>query len=353
MDKEVNIEEMTTVMPRVLRTAGRLHMVGASALIEEFGEDGEFMLRQWLRRFGYWRGKEMRKAHMALGLEVNMENLIKYWDSASSYHLKEQWETEAFYSPYNVRNPLMKEGGGCPMSEPWIENDFWQWGHVLCDELHIQIARGYHPDAAVVIPECIMKKEERCDFNWLMPPNSREPEEVKSYPGQDVLRDWEYSSEKEKAFKCLLRSMRVAAARIYFLWEVLSEYRSEEAESKFADIMKLWAINRADALRKEKGENNWGDRPENLFLNLDYPYGLVWDINNIKVKSSGVEIEISYCPFAETWGWLGGLPAMRHHCENCYSGIASHYDPALTVEVPQSKTRGDDICRIRIMDKAL
>lgn len=351
MSKEITTEELTSAMPRMLRVAGRLHMAGASTLIKDFGPEGELILRQWIRRFGLWRGREMRKAHMALGLPINMENLIKHWDSASSYHLKEQWETEAFYSPYNVRNPLQKEGGGCPMSEPWIENDFWRWGHVLCDELHIQIARGYHPDAAVVIPECIMKREDRCDFYWLMPPNFKEVESIQPYPGQDVTIDWEYNNETEKAFKCLRRSTRVAAARIYFLWEVLKEYQPNEAQSEFAKIMELWAVDRALALKKEKEESNWGGRPENLFLNYDYPYGSIWEIDITKVKPEGIEIEVSYCPFSETWGWLGELSDMHPYCDKCYSAIASNYDPSFTAELSQCKTLGDEICRIRITNK--
>lgn len=350
MRKDVTLEEIVAAMPRKLRVAGLLHMVGAGTLVEEFGPDGETTLRQWLRRFGFWRGREIRKAHMAIGLPVNMESLIKHWDSASSYHLKDQWKTEAYYSPYNVRNPLRKEGGGCPMSEPWIENEFWQWGHVLCDELHIQIARGYHPDAAVVIPECIMKREDRCDFNWLMPPDAKEPGPVEHFPGQDVLADWQYESELDQAYKCLRRSMRVSAARIYFLWDALQEFHPQKAEKVFARIMELWAIERALTLKKEKNQSNWGDRPENLFVNFDYPYGIVWEIDETRVKSGGLEIEISYCPFAETWSWLDGLSAMATYCDTCYSVLAANYDPLFTAEVSRCKTKGDKVCSIRIMN---
>ncbi len=344
---DISVEQVSFLMPRILRICGRLHMVGASTLVNNFGPDGELMVRQWLRRFGFWRGKEMRKGHMSLGLPINVETLMKNWDSAASFHLEEKWKTEAYFSPYNVKTPSKRDEGGCPMSDPWIENDFWQWGHVLCDELHIQIARGYHPDAVVVIPVCIMKREDRCEFNWVMPPDARKPEPIDPYPGQDVLNDWKINNEKDKAVKCLRRSMRVAAARSYFLWEVLSEYRPMEAVTVFNRIMKEWAASRATALKKEIESNGWGTDANSLLSYYDYPYEIVWGINK-EVKPNGIEIEVSYCPFAETWGWLGGLNSMQPYCENCYSVMSSNGNPKLTANVLKCKTRGDKNCLIHI-----
>jgi len=248
--KEITIEEITTALPVMIRASGWFYMEAARALTEDFGAEGERTVRRWLRRWGQWRGRELRKGHMALGLPINVETLCKNWDSAAAtYHLMDEWVKEGSWHPGNVKVPVKKGECACPVSEPWRESDFWLWGHVLCDEFHIQFVRGYHPDAVVVIPECIMKRDDACTFNF------------------------------------------------------------------------------------------------------DHPYRISWETET-KVNVDGIEIEVSYCPCAETWNWLGGLSSMRVYCERCYSGIASNYDAAFTAEVPQCKTRGDEVCRIRINGKA-
>lgn len=351
MAKEITIEEITAALPRMIRASGWFYMEAAKALTEDFGAEGERTVRRWLRRWGQWRGRELRKGHMALGLPINVETLCKNWDSAAAtYHLMDEWEKEGSWHPGNVKVPVKKSESACPVSEPWRENDFWLWGHVLCDEFHMQFVRGYHPDAVVVIPECIMKRDDVCTFNFVLPPNAKEPEAIDPYPGQDVLNDWQRGTEKEAVLCGLRRKSRITAARIYFLWEVLSEFHPKEAEAKFAKIIDLWAASRASTLRREKDEGKWGNGPESLYLNFDHPYRISWEAET-QVNSDGIEIDVSYCPFAETWGWLSGLSAMRIYCERCYSGIASNYDATFITEVPQCKTRGDEACRIRIKGK--
>jgi L-2-amino-thiazoline-4-carboxylic acid hydrolase len=351
MADAITTEEVTAAFPRMIRASGQFYMDAAQVLIEDFGTEGERIVRHWLRRWGQWRGRELRKGHIALGLSLNMETLVRNWDSAAAtYHLMETWEQEGCWHPSNVKVPVNDCGGACPVSEPWRENDFWQWGHVLCDEFHIQFVRGYHPDAVVVIPECIMKRDPACTFNFVLPANASEPEPLAPYPGQNVLKDWQRATEKEAVLSGLRRKARVTAGRIYYLWEVLSEFHPEQAEAQFEKIIDRWSENRASRLKQEKREEQWGDDVESLLLNFDHPYSITWDVET-EVSPDAIDIEVSYCPFAETWGWLGGLSAMKSYCERCYSGIASNYDGYFSAEVSRCKTRGDETCHIKITNK--
>jgi hypothetical protein len=348
MEKKIALTDITAALPRMIRASGRLYMHGTQTLIEDFGAEGEQAVREWLRRWGLWRGRELRKGHMALGLPINMESLCVYWDSAAAtMHLLDEWKSKGAWHPCNVRVPVIKREGACPVSEPWRENDFWQWGHVLCDEFHIHFVRGYHPDAVVVIPHCIMKKDDLCDFNFVMPPNAKQPEGIEPYGGQNVLDDWRIDTDLNAAVSGLKRKTRITAARISFLWEILSEAFPEKAEETFAKIIDRWAASRADALQKEKNAQQWGDAPEDLMSNFDHPYGLAWEMEKT-VTPQGIDIEVSYCPFAETWAWMGVLPAMAPYCQRCYNGIWSNYDSSFSAEVSRCKTRGDDTCLISL-----
>ncbi len=342
------LDELRGILPRMIKTAGRLYMIAASTLVDQYGPNGEKAVREWLRNWGDWRGKELRKAHMALGLPVNMESLCKYWDSAAATgHLMEEWLNEGFWEPHNVRVPVKNRKGACPISEPWRDSNFWELGHVLCDEFHIHFVRGYHPDAVVVIPKCIMKRDALCDFNFVMPPNSREPEPVELYPGQNVLVDWKNGTDEETVLSSLRRKTRITAGRIFFLWKAISERFPETALPTFKIIMEKWTDSRSLALRNEKKKENRNDSLKDFFYHLDHPYAIVWD-TRIKETEKCLYIEVQYCPFAETWEWLGEVRAMSMFCETCYCGIGKHYKPALKGDLGKCICKGDDICEIRI-----
>ena len=110
------------------------------------------------------------------------------------------------------------------------------------------------------------------------------------------------------------------------------------------------AADRGAALKRESVENNWGAGAKNLFDNYDHPYDIAWATNQ-KETSDGIEIEVSYCPFAETWDWMGALSDMKLYCERSYAGVVKGCDDSLCAEVTQSITEGNDTCLIRIMKK--
>jgi hypothetical protein len=345
-DSTKGIEAMVAQMPRLLRTLGRVYMAGTKALLEDFGAEGEKMVRQWIRRFGTWRGQELRKGHMALGLPINMESIMRYWDNSSTFYLTEEWDETGSWSPCEVKVPVKQ--GECYIYEPWAEADFWLWGDVYCDEVHQHTVQAYHPDAVVVIPQRLGKRDSRCTFKWVMPPNAaKQVDPIKPYPGQDVLKDWQSGTREQAGICSLRRTIRITAAMVHFLWEVIREFRPKEAESEFGRIMDRMAADRGSALKKERERQGWGSGPEDLFLNFDMPYTFSWEVGK-KGIPSGVEIEISYCPMAETWDWLGSLKVMKPYCEHCYSGIASKYDPSLRAGISRCKTGGDSTCLIRI-----
>jgi hypothetical protein len=173
----------------------------------------------------------------------------------------------------------------------------------------------------------------------------KEVEAIPPYPGQDIIKSWQRN--KRKVGCSLRRTIRIAAAMVHFLWEVVREFHPKEAEAEFDRIMDRMAADRGSALKRERAQKSWGAGPENLFLNFDMPYIFSWEAGK-KVSPSGAEIEISYCPMAETWNWLGSLKVMKPYCEHCYSGIASEYDPSLKASISRCKTGGDKTCLIRI-----
>ncbi len=343
MKNESSYEKIVSRLPALMRAQGVVFMTGTRALIDDFGFEGEKTTRQWIRRVGTWRGHELRKAHIAMGLPINMDSIMRYWDSASSYTCSNVGDTEAggFWSSYNVRIPV--DVSECMVNMPWAEENF-MWGHIWCDEFHQHAVQAYHPDAVVTIPQCLPKGDPVCDFRWVMPPNAiKELDPIDPYPRQDILKDWKKGTDEETVLSAMRRTTRWYAVMIYFLWEVLSEYHPKEAELKFIKIIDQLAADRASDLKREMKDFE----SEDLFLNFDLPYTFTWDVSK-KVVAGVIEIEVSYCPLAETWKWLDGLSDMRPYCERSYSGIFKTYNPSLRAEVSLCKTGGDETCLIKI-----
>ena len=73
---DTNMDDLVAAMQRLLKTSARMYMYLTTATIEAFGREGEMTVRLGLRAHGQWRGAEMRQAHHAPGLAINMQNLI-------------------------------------------------------------------------------------------------------------------------------------------------------------------------------------------------------------------------------------------------------------------------------------
>ena len=56
-------------------------------------------VRLGLRAYGHWRGTEMREAHHALGLDIDVRNLILCRDSASVFIVKDRRSSRSGVAP--------------------------------------------------------------------------------------------------------------------------------------------------------------------------------------------------------------------------------------------------------------
>ena len=200
-------DERKEVFARQIRASGWLYMVAYKKLVGEFGFDGRTTIRRWMRTWGIWRGEQTRKGHHALGLEISMENLMLNWDSdaAATPELKAAWKCDPAcrFTPGCVKIITPPGHYSCPQHELWAENDFLFDAHVHCDEFHVKYVQGYHPEATVVIPECMTKKDEACHFTFLRDPEAKDPPHLPLYEGEDPLKDWKADTDEERQFTLL------------------------------------------------------------------------------------------------------------------------------------------------------
>ena len=128
---------------------------------------------------------------------------------------------------------------------------------------------------------------------------------------------------------------------------LLEEFHSKESVQEFDRAMELLAVDRAAAINKEKESNNWGSSHEDFFNNYDLPYSTIWGYKK-KASPGGIEIRVSYCPLAETWGWMETPASIKTYCHRACLGMAPLYDASLVGSVSQCMMQNDDNCLIEI-----
>jgi len=346
MPNDVTQEDLVASIKRLLKTSSKMYMFLTRATIERFGRDGERSVRYGLRAYGLWRGMEMRQAHHALGLEINMKNLIGCWDSASTYVIKDDLaETGGTFKPYDARHDVHY----CPAAEVWTDAEFFQWGHAYCDEFHQACASAYHPDGNVVIPINMMKGDDHCHFQWIMPPNSETLDLGEPSPlGRRLALDYQDSSELEGAWHALKRSNRLVGGRFYTAARVLMEQHGEQGIEVIKDGLTRWGNERGRTLRQE---HEAGGIPLNLVSFIqhhDLPYRQVWQTREIVMEPNHVVLEIADSPQDEAWDDLKGGDLGALWYETSYAAMAATYLPGSSARWPKLKSRQDAVNQLEI-----
>lgn len=354
----LSAQEKREVFARQIRASGWLYMIAYKKLVGEFDFEGRTTIRMWMRTWGIWRGEQTRKGHHALGLEISMENLMLNWDSdaAATPELKQQWKADpnCRFTPGCVKIITPPGHYSCPQHELWAEHNFLFEAHVHCDEFHVKYTQGYHPDASVVVPECMTKKDEACHFTFLRDPEAKDPPHLPLYEGEDPLKDWKAETPEELQDTTLRRKARITAGRIVFLWMAIKKRHPEDAERLFGEIMDEWTRERGNDLNKYLADNHLEDTiSADMFEYFDHPYFITWGTKgaDITEDEKTVNVDIDYCPFAETWKWVDeeDLPILqRYYCNVCYKNVINNGFPGAKAELKQCLLNGDEKCSISI-----
>jgi len=345
MPQGLKLEPMVEDIQRLLKVGARLYMCMANATLEKHGREGEMPVRLGLRAYGQWRGREMREAHHALGLEVNMRNLIQCWDSASVFIVKDREDTAPAYKPYDVRFDVHL----CPASVAWKEAGFHQWGHVYCDEFHQACASAYHPDGHVVIPQNMMKGDDHCHFQWVMPPNAErlelgEPTEL----GRRLARDYQATADVEAAWQALKRTNRLVGGRYVTAARVLVEHFADDGLDTIRGAMRAWGKLRGEHLRGEHELKSIAHTPANFMRHHDLPFATVWDVDEKIADAASFVAQIYDTPHDEAWRDMMATDLGALWYEASYAAMIDSYLPGAKLEWTKLTCRGDVVNELRI-----
>lgn len=345
MPNDLTMEELIAAMDRQLRIQGRLYMYLARETMERFGREGEMTVRLGLRALGRWRGLEMRAAHHALGRPIDMQTLARCWDNASTFIVKDALEANGRYRPHDVRFDVPY----CPASEVWKEGNFHQWGHVYCDEFHQACASAYHPDGNVVIPINMMKGDDHCHFQWIMPPEAEDLGLGKPTAfGEKLARDYRPQSELEDAWMALRRSNRLFGGWFISLAKAAFERHGADGRAAVAAALAKWGEDRGARLRKAHLDDGVAPSPANFIRHHDLPARQVWRTRIVEERNGGAVIEIGESPQDDALADYdaGELAALWY--EASYPAMVRTYLPESVARWLALKGRGGQSNRLEI-----
>jgi len=330
------IDEMVTT----IKVSGLTFMYLARPAYERYGKDGEDAVRAGLRVYGKVRGKMMREWHEGMGLPINMETLMRYWDASSTYIIADEMNS-GIWTPYYVEHNV----SFCPAHDMWKSEGWERAAYIYCDEIHQEVAMNYHPDAVVEIHQNLNKGDPHCGFKWIMRP---QPGEVDKAAYEKIDR-----SAKERpveyALDSLKRTTRIVALMHCSLAEQFLERFKDEmmVRSSLRELGKKRGEMVAEKLKKS-------GKPitvSSIFDSFDLAYRSIWKMDS-KESNGQYSATVEYCPLAELWAKVGKEKLGAIYCEETYSAmfetIAEKTGVAIDVKIPQTLTRGNGKCVFNI-----
>ena len=318
---QTSMEELKEALYRIERIDSLFYYHLVTATLNHFGTDGEMTVRHATRRYGRWRGNEMRQAHLALGKPIHMETLMRNWDAASVVVAQDSVD-EGTFSP----NLVVHDVNLCLAADLWRGRGFHRWGHVYCDEFHQACASAYHPDGHVVIHENKMKGDKMCKFRWVMPPR----EEPYKFPpptelGKRLAQDYRGADDKERAFYALKRGYRLVGA-IYLAFALqLEEDFGQQGHQPLLRALRTWGEDRGRMLREQHAKAGLELHPATMIRASDLPDSYVCEVRERRVDPEVYTFELSRSPVLEALSDYDQSRWIEPFFREVYSAMAPSY----------------------------
>lgn len=139
-------------------------------LLLRFGLEGDAAARRALRRYAFDRGKLLRAAHEAKGMPIDLITLFHNQDLPTDPRFE---RNELKCEPEERFN----ENFRCPFNDVWsLQEDGKRIGRMYCEEVHIPLWTGWHPQTQVHLGQTLTQGDDRCRFSVYLRPSNSIPE---------------------------------------------------------------------------------------------------------------------------------------------------------------------------------
>jgi len=226
--KEATRETITNKWSRLY---GTLYTFLARAMLDNFGDEGERVLRQAIHDYGAYRANWMRADHQARGLALNLANLQNLGDMPNTDSLEKDGR---ICTPSYFRVTVNE----CTHNDTWRELDSLDAGIIYCSEVHHPMYEGY-AGGTLELPDYLTKGDACCTF-VLKQPGAPEPA---AEPKADVYPE--------------AKIARLYGVLYCFLARAMIDAFGEEGEAALRQALGAYAQHAADLLGADQLADGW------------------------------------------------------------------------------------------------
>jgi hypothetical protein len=201
-------------------------------MLDNFGQEGEKVLRKAVHDYGAYRAKWMNADHQARGLALNLANLQNLGDMPNTDSL-EKGDRECTPSYFRV---IVTD---CTHNDTWRKLDSLDVGRIYCAEVHHPMYEGYAQGITLDLPEYLTKDDEVCTF-ILNQPGAPEPA---AEPVADVHPETKIA--------------RLYGVLYCFLAKAMLDSFGDEGEKALRQALGDYARHAADSLNEDQLALGW------------------------------------------------------------------------------------------------
>ncbi len=309
----------------------RLFYFIAKAMLDEFGSEGDAVLRQAIRDYGHFRARWKRARHEVLGLPINLVTLMSYGDMPGD-NLS---STGRVATPTYYRSTCT----ACSHARNWDSLSGRQIGRIYCEEVHgCLYGPSYADGITLEMPEFMTKGDSVCTFILTMPAADPRMPEPPSGPKPS-----------------LERSMARLQAIIYeYLAQAMLSHFPDQGEQVLRKALREFAAFRGRALRQMHADRGWSRNVSTYVQNPDMPYGDSVALADLSYTADQCRCTVSDCYFYEGFREIEGerTPVGLIYCEEVHRGQAISYLGGGSLEMPRAKARSDAVCSFHLQAAA-
>ena len=231
-------------------------------LIDEFGLDGERVVRKGTRHYGRARAIDPRETHLKHNLKINMKNFFTmFYDLPLDPRFRR--ELQELNPQERVSHTLV-----CPMADTWIHYGMKTIGRIYCEEFHGPCYGHYAFDQTVVNLGKTLTQDgdDYCEFNVLLRPENL-PEHLREkcfeeYDPYYIQPDVENPKIDARqgfsilAIKAYYHLLDVASEHLGIMGETCVETGLVAAADITADIIRRRSAEFGDSVDLNYAENN-------------------------------------------------------------------------------------------------
>jgi hypothetical protein len=227
----VKAETGETVTGKWSRLYGTLYAFLARAMLDNFGDEGERVLRKAIHDYGAHRAAWMRADHQDRGLALNLANLQNLGDMPNTDSLEKDGR---ICTPSHFRVTVTE----CTHNDTWRALDSLDAGIIYCSEVHHPMYEGYS-GGTLDLPDYLTKGDEYCTF-VLNQPGARGPA---AEPRADAYPE--------------AKIARLYGVLYCFLARAMVDAFGEEGERALRQALGAYALHAADDLGEDQMACGW------------------------------------------------------------------------------------------------